>query len=69
MMAIVAASGMASASPWLIQALDWHRLAAIPAAGVGMVATTQLIGAAAIRYYAGAKPALPAQPVPAPAAA
>jgi hypothetical protein len=69
MMAIVAASGIASASPWLIQALDWHRLAAIPAAGVGMVATTQLIGAAAIRYYSKAEPVPAAQLAPAPAAA
>jgi hypothetical protein len=69
MMAIVAASGIASASPWLIQALDWHRLAAIPAAGVGMVATTQLIGAAAIRYYSKAEPVPAAQPAPAAATA
>lgn len=51
MMAIVAASGAVSASPYLVQALNWHRLAAIPASAVAVVATTQLIGASAIIHY------------------
>jgi len=51
MMSIVAASGIAAGTPFLITALNWHRLAAIPTAGITVMATTQLIGAAAIRHY------------------
>ncbi len=51
MMAIVAASGIAATAPFLVQALNWHRLAAIPTSGLTVLATTQLIGAAAIRHY------------------
>lgn len=51
MMSIVAASGIAAGTPFLVTALNWHRLAAIPTAGVTVMATTQLIGAATIRHY------------------
>ena len=54
MMSIVAASGIAAGTPFLITALNWHRLAAIPTAGITVMATTQLIGAAAIRHYSKA---------------
>ena len=53
MMAIVAASGLTAASPFLVNALNWHRLAAIPTSGLTVLAMTQLIGTAAIRHYSG----------------
>jgi hypothetical protein len=58
MMSIVAASGIAAGSPFLVAALNWHRLAAIPTAGFTVLATTQIIGAAAIRHYSKAAKAL-----------
>lgn len=51
MMAIIAASGISATSPYLVTALNWHRLAAIPTSGLTVVAITQMIGAAAIRHY------------------
>jgi hypothetical protein len=52
MMAIVAASGLAATSPFLVHALKWHPFAAIPTSGLTVLAMTQLIGTAAIRHYA-----------------
>ena len=52
MMAVVAASGVAAASPFLVNALQWNPLAAIPTSGLSSALITQLIGAAAIRHYA-----------------
>lgn len=51
MMAIVAASGGATATPFLVNALNWNPLAAIPTSGVAVTTVTQLIGTAAINLY------------------
>jgi hypothetical protein len=51
MMAIVAASGLSAASPFVVSALKWHPAAAIPASGLTSVMVTQMIGAAAVRLY------------------
>ena len=61
MMAVVAASGIAASSPFLVNALQWNPMAAIPASGLSSALITQLIGAAAIRHYAK-KPAAAAAP-------
>jgi hypothetical protein len=53
MMSVVAASGIAAASPFLVDALDWHPAAAIPVSGLTSVAITRLIGESAIRLYQG----------------
>lgn len=62
MMAIIAASGISATSPYLVTALNWHRLAAIPTSGLTVVAITQMIGAAAIRHYSRQCQALEAGP-------
>ena len=51
MIAIVSASGLSAATPFLVNALDWNKLAAIPTSGVTVAAMTQLIGLAAIQRY------------------
>jgi hypothetical protein len=53
MMSVVAACGMAAATPFLVDALDWHPAAAIPVSGLTSVAVTRLIGENAIRLYQG----------------
>jgi len=54
MIAVIAASGVAASSPFLVAALGWHPTAAIPASGLSSAAITQMIGAAAVRYYVSA---------------
>lgn len=51
MMAVVAASGLSAASPFLVKALDWHPLAAIPASGLTATAVAKLVGESAIAFY------------------
>ena len=51
MMSVVAACGLAAATPFLVDALDWHPAAAIPVSGLTSVAVTRLIGETAIRLY------------------
>jgi len=51
MITIVSASGLSAATPFLVNALNWNRLAAIPTSGVTIAAMTQLIGSAAIQLY------------------
>lgn len=54
MSAVVAASGISAAAPFLVHALGWHPLAAIPTSGLTAASVTQLIGSAAIQLYARA---------------
>lgn len=51
MMAVVAASGITAAAPFVVNSLNWHPLVAIPASGLTSTIVTQLIGAAAISLY------------------
>jgi hypothetical protein len=51
MMTVVAASGLSAASPFLVNALDWHPAAAIPASGLTATAVSKLIGESAIAFY------------------
>ncbi len=51
MIAVIAASGVSAASPFLVSQLQWNPLAAIPVSGLTATAVTQLIGAEAIRLY------------------
>ncbi|MFZ2446041.1 MAG: hypothetical protein WAW37_06775 [Syntrophobacteraceae bacterium] len=64
MLAVVAATGLASGAPLLAAGLlDFVPLLSLPAAGVAASAVAQMIGEEAIRYYS--KPAIeftPAQP-------
>ncbi len=48
---VIAASGAAAATPYLVSQLQWNPLAAIPTSGVTASLMTQLIGAEAIRLY------------------
>jgi hypothetical protein len=68
MVAVVAASGVATASPMLVHALDWQPLYALPVGGLAATAITRLIGEATIRHYRG-ESVTAATPEPAPAAA
>lgn len=51
MMAVVAATGAAAATPWAFQALEIVPVVSIPAAGLAAATTVQLIGNTAIQYY------------------
>jgi hypothetical protein len=51
MMAVVAASGLSAASPFLVNALDWYPAAAIPASGLTASAVSKLVGESAIAFY------------------
>jgi len=51
MLAIVSASSLSAATPFLVDALKWNRLTAIPASGVAVASMTQLIGLAAVKLY------------------
>lgn len=51
MVAVIGASGASATTPFLVNALDWHPLAAIPTSGVAVTAVTQLVGRAAIKLY------------------
>ena len=53
---VIAASGAAAATPYLVGQLQWHPLAAIPASGVTASLVTQIIGAEAIRIYQKKQP-------------
>jgi hypothetical protein len=52
MLAVVTATGLAAATPWLFHALDLNPLYSLPAAGVNASGVAQLIGEQAIRFYA-----------------
>jgi hypothetical protein len=67
MAAVVAATGLAAASPMLVHALEWHPLYALPVGGLAATSMTRMIGDSTIRYYRGETAALQA-PQPAPAA-
>jgi hypothetical protein len=51
MMAVVAATAAAAASPLLVDVLGINSLYAIPIAGLSATAVVQLVGVAAIRFY------------------
>jgi hypothetical protein len=51
MMAVVAATGAAAATPLAFQALEIVPVVSVPAAGLAAAATVQLIGNTAIQYY------------------
>jgi hypothetical protein len=66
MAAVVAATGLAAASPMLIQALEWHPLYALPVGSLAATSMTRVIGDSTIRYYRDQTAALDApEPVPA----
>jgi hypothetical protein len=48
---VVAASGVSSAAPYVVDALGWHPAAAIPASGIAASLLSKLIGEAAIAFY------------------
>lgn len=50
-LAVIAASGAAAATPYLVSQLRWNPLAAIPASGISATLITQVIGAEAISLY------------------
>ncbi|CAL1239678.1 conserved protein of unknown function [Candidatus Methylocalor cossyra] len=60
MLAVVAATGLSAATPFMVSALEWNPSAAIPASALTASAVTRLIGEAAIRMYeqAALEPAL-----------
>jgi len=58
MMSVVAASGLAATSPFLMDALDWSPATAIPAAALTASAVSKLIGEAAIALYQGRQEAV-----------
>jgi hypothetical protein len=49
--AVIGASSLAAASPFLVSKMNWNPLAAIPASGAAATLITQAIGAEAIRLY------------------
>ncbi len=51
MMSVVAASGLSAASPFLVNALGWVPVAAIPASAITASAVSKLVGEAAIALY------------------
>jgi hypothetical protein len=53
MVAVVAASGLAAASPMVVSVLEWNPTLALPVGGLTATGTTRMIGAASIRHYAG----------------
>lgn len=55
MMTVVAATGLAAGAPFVVDALGWHPLAAIPTSGLTAASVTQLIGNAAIQLYGQAQ--------------
>ena len=48
---VIAASGAAAATPYLVSQLQWNPLTAIPASGLTASLVTQIVGAQAIRLY------------------
>jgi hypothetical protein len=68
MVAVVAATGVAAASPMLVQALEWHPLYALPVGALAASSVTRMIDDSTIRYYGGQRPEVSATaPAPAPA--
>jgi hypothetical protein len=65
MAAVVAATGLAVGTPFLIDALEIHPLVSIPAAGLTAFAVSRLIGEEAIRFYGNAQEQQPAVALPA----
>jgi uncharacterized protein (DUF697 family) len=53
MASVVAASGLAAASPMLVPALNWQPLFALPIGALTTSGITRLIGESSIRYYGG----------------
>ena len=51
MVAVVAGTGLAVATPFVTDALGFHPLLSMAAGGLSAVAMSRLIGASAIRYY------------------
>jgi hypothetical protein len=52
MLAVMAASGLAAATPMALRALNWAPAVAIPTSGLATATVTRLIGEAAITFYA-----------------
>jgi len=67
MMSVVAASGLVAGAPFLVNALDWHPLAAIPTSGLTAASVTKLIGRAAIQLYGRREEIVVQQPLLSPA--
>ena len=51
LLGVIAASGVAAATPYAVSQLQWNPLTAIPASGVAATLITQVVGAEAIRMY------------------
>jgi len=66
MAAVVAATGLGSATPMFVPVLKLHPLYAIPAGALSLTAVTRMIGEAAIRYYREQPVAIARQPAPVP---
>lgn len=56
MAAVVAATGLSAAAPWLVSALELHPLYALPAGSLSAAAVARLIGESAIRFYGQSAP-------------
>jgi hypothetical protein len=62
MASVVAASGLAAASPMLVPVLDWHPLAALPVGALAASGITRQIGETCIRHYGGKTAIAPVTP-------
>lgn len=51
MAAVVGASGLSAATPFLVKAMDWHPAAAIPASGLTATVVAKAVGESAIAFY------------------
>lgn len=51
LLAVIAATGLSAASPFLVSQLNWHPAVAIPTSGLSAAAIAKLIGESAIAYY------------------
>jgi hypothetical protein len=63
MAAVVAATGLAAASPMLVHVLEWQPLYALPVGGLAASGMTRLIGDSTIRFYRDQATALQAPEV------
>jgi len=61
MMAIVSATGLTAATPFVVSGLNWNRFASIPTSGITVATMTQLIGVAAIQLYSSKRLRAPEQ--------
>lgn len=68
-LAIIAASGLTSGTPWLLRSVGLKPLLAVPVGTLTVAATRRLVVEAAIRYYRRTPKESSAQWVPAPAGA